>query len=150
MPNDLKIGELAKRTGCLVETVRYYEKEQLLPQPGRSDGNFRLYNETHVERLQFIRNCRSLDMTLDEIRHLLKFKDLPNENCAQVNALLDEHIQHVAARIAELSSLQTQLHELRSLCQTAQASADCGILQNLASAEGSAPANFGSHSGGCH
>ncbi|MFZ6673547.1 Cd(II)/Pb(II)-responsive transcriptional regulator [Undibacterium sp. Xuan67W] len=146
----LKIGELAKRTGCLVETVRYYEKEKLLPPPARSDGNFRLYDDGHVERLQFIRNCRSLDMTLEEIRHLLKFRDAPQENCAEVNTLLDEHIHHVAHRIAELSNLQTQLSELRSLCQHVQASSDCGILQSLASADGGAPANLGTHHGGCH
>lgn len=129
----MKIGELAKRTGSLVETIRYYEREGLLPAPSRSEGNFRLYGPAHLERLQFIRHCRSLDMTLDEIRHLLRFKDAPEDNCGEVNALLDRHIEHVADRIAQLQALQCQLEELRRLCQTAQAAKDCGILQSLAS-----------------
>lgn len=60
----MKIGELAKLTDCQVETIRYYEREGLLPEPARSEGNYRLYTQAHVERLTFIRNCRSLDMTL--------------------------------------------------------------------------------------
>ena len=87
MSNSLKIGELAKRTGCLVETIRYYEREGLLLEPARSEGNYRLYTDIHVERLQFIRHCRVLDMTLEEIRNLLRFRDAPDENCREVNAL---------------------------------------------------------------
>jgi Cd(II)/Pb(II)-responsive transcriptional regulator len=127
----LKIGELATRTDCLVETIRYYEREGLLLEPARTEGNYRLYTETHVERLQFIRHCRSLDMTLEEIRNLLRFRDRPNENCSQVDALLDEHIEHVATRIKELKLLQKSLRGLRSLCQKAQATKDCRILQSL-------------------
>jgi Cd(II)/Pb(II)-responsive transcriptional regulator len=129
--NSLKIGELATRTDCLVETIRYYEREGLLPEPARTEGNYRLYTDTHVERLQFIRHCRSLDMTLEEIRNLLRFRDRPNENCSVVDALLDEHIEHVATRIKELKSLQKNLRGLRSLCQQAQATKDCRILQSL-------------------
>ena len=61
----MKIGELAKLADCQVETVRYYEREGLLPAPARSEGNYRLYSSEHLERLTFIRNCRTLDMTLD-------------------------------------------------------------------------------------
>lgn len=133
MSINLKIGELAKETGTLVETVRYYEREGLLLEPARSPGNYRLYTATHVERLQFIRHCRSLDMTLDEIRSLLRFRDAPDENCSEVDALLDEHIEHVANRIRELKSLQKKLKGLRGLCQHAQARKNCGILQSLGS-----------------
>ena len=121
MSNSLKIGELAKQTGCLVETIRYYEREGLLLEPARSEGNYRLYTDVHVERLQFIRHCRSLDMTLEEIRNLLRFRDAPDENCSEVNALLDEHIEHVSNRIKELKLLQKDLRRLRSLCERAQA-----------------------------
>lgn len=130
---NLKIGELAKRTDLLVETIRYYEREGLLPDPPRSDGNYRLYSDTHLERLQFIRHCRSLDMTLEEIRNLLRFRDAPARNCGEVNALLDEHIQHVGKRIRELKLLQKKLRGLRNLCQQEQAAKDCGILQSLGS-----------------
>ena len=134
MNDNLKIGELAKRTDLLVETIRYYEREGLLPDPPRSDGNYRLYSETHLERLQFVRHCRSLDMTLEEIRDLLRFRDAPDRNCGEVNALLDEHIQHVGQRIKELRLLQKNLRGLRNLCQQEQATRDCRILQSLGSA----------------
>lgn len=132
MTEKLKIGELAKRTECQVETVRFYEREGLLPEPSRTEGNYRLYDERHVERLSFIRHCRSLDMTLEEIRTLLEFRDAPEENFGGVNALLDEHIDHVGQRIAELKALEKQLKELRRRCADAQATKDCGILNELA------------------
>ncbi len=73
----MKIGELAKSTQTQVETIRYYEREGLLPTTVRSEGNYRIYGPDHAARLSFIRNCRSLDMTLNEIRTLLTFKDAP-------------------------------------------------------------------------
>ncbi len=146
----LKIGELARRTGTQVETIRYYEREGLLPVPRRSDGNYRLYGDAHVERLQFIRHCRSLDMALDEIRRLLAFRDAPEQKCDEVNSLLDKHIGHVTDRLAELTTLQAHLLELRSLCHTARAAKDCGILQGLSSADDAAPKKLGVHGGSCH
>lgn len=150
MEHQLKIGELAKRTGCLVETIRYYEREGLLSPPARSSGNFRLYGSAHLERLHFIRRCRSLDMTLDETRTLLKFRDIPEENCGEVNRLLDKHIGHVVERIAELKALQKELRQLRSLCPSTKAIKNCGILQSLSKKDGSKPKNLGTHGGGCH
>jgi Cd(II)/Pb(II)-responsive transcriptional regulator len=146
MSDSLKIGELAKRTGSLVETIRYYEREGLLPEPARSEGNYRVYADTDLERLQFIRHCRSLDMTLEEIRNLLRFRDAPDRNCGEVNALLDEHIQHVGKRIKELKLLQQNLRALRNLCRQEQATKDCGILQSLGSAvKKQLPSSFEEH-----
>ncbi len=102
---NIKIGELAKRTECQAETIRYYEKEGLLPEPSRSSGNYRLYSEEHVERLRFIRHCRTLDMALEDVRALLKYRDTPEEDCGDVNALLDEHIHEVEVRVKELMQL---------------------------------------------
>jgi Cd(II)/Pb(II)-responsive transcriptional regulator len=132
----MRIGELARQTGCQVETIRYYEREGLLPKPARSRGNYRRYGEEQLERLRFIRHCRSLAMSLDEIRLLLGFKDAPEGECDEVNALLDEHIRHVADRIEELRALQKQLRELRSLCRSVRTAKDCGILKGLAAHEG--------------
>lgn len=70
-PEPIRIGVLAEKTGATVETIRYYEKEGLLPEPFRSQSNYRLYNDSHVERLNFILRCRTLDMTLEEVRTLL-------------------------------------------------------------------------------
>lgn len=149
MAQHLKIGELANRSGCIVETVRFYEKEGLLPVPARTTGNYRLYTEAHVERLSFIRHCRSLDMTLDEIRSLLVFQDVPESDCGEVNRVLDKHIAHVAQRIAELKGLQKQLKELRGLCSITQATRDCQILQELMHMGGTTPKNLRTHNGGC-
>lgn len=131
MSNRLRIGELAKRTHCDIPTIRYYEHAGLLPKPERSEGNYRVYGVTQVQRLSFIRHCRSLDMGLHEIRVLLRFRDAPEKNCGVVNALLEEHIGHVATRIAELERLETQLKNLRRRCREAQAVKDCGILNAL-------------------
>ncbi|MBF8721207.1 MULTISPECIES: Cd(II)/Pb(II)-responsive transcriptional regulator [Pseudomonas] len=125
----MKIGELAKATDCAVETIRYYERERLLPEPARTEGNYRLYTQAHVERLTFIRNCRTLDMTLDEIRSLLTLRDSPDGSCGSVNALIDEHIEHVQARIDGLMALQAQLVELRQRCNAK--GSECAILQRL-------------------
>jgi len=127
----MKIGELARATSTQIETIRYYEKENLLASPARTGGNFRIYSDEHVERLLFIRHCRSLDMSLSEIRVLLRFKDVPEENCGGVNTLLDAHIGHVAARIHELRALEKQLRNLRERCYEVQDAAHCGILHVL-------------------
>lgn len=152
MESILRISELSERTGCAIETIRFYEREGLLPEPSRTAGNFRLYGRGHVERLSFIRHCRYLDMTLDEIRRLLSFCDAPQESCHEVNALLDEHIGHVAERIAELQRLQKHLKELRRLCERPQEAERCGILQGLA-ASGASSGTGGrrrSHVRGAH
>ena len=128
----IKIGELAKSTEVTVETIRYYEKEGLLPEPARSESNYRLYGDDHIERLHFIRHCRSLDMALDEIRTLLQFRDTPAEDCGDVNTLLDEHISEVDTRIKELIQLKEHLEVLRQKCTTVASTEACGILGALA------------------
>ena len=127
----MKIGELAKSAQTQSETIRYYEREGLLPQAIRSEANYRVYETNHIKRLAFIRHCRSLDMTLGEIRTLLQFKDMPEVNCGEVNLLLDAHIGHVAARIRELRGLEKELKLLRDQCTSAQAGPACGILSSL-------------------
>ncbi len=129
----MKIGELATVSGTAIETIRYYEREGLIAAPGRTEGNYRIYGEAHTQRLTFIRRCRSLDMSLQEIRALLRFKDAPTTDCGDVNTLLDEHIGHVAHRIKELKALEAQLHGLRSKCRSIDSGADCGILKQLSS-----------------
>ncbi|MDE2365594.1 MAG: Cd(II)/Pb(II)-responsive transcriptional regulator [Betaproteobacteria bacterium] len=127
----MKIGELAKRTDCQIGTIRYYEKAGLLPEPMRSTGNFRLYGEAHVERLHFIRHCRSLDMTLDEVLALLQFRDSPQADCGEVNELLDRHIQQIGTRMEALSQLKLHLTALRENCTGHRPTETCGILQGL-------------------
>ena len=128
----IKIGELAKRTGATVETIRYYEKEHLLPEPSRSAGNYRLYNEEHIERLQFILHCRTLDMALDEVRILLEYWEEPDKDCGDVNSLLDKQIYAVETRMEELTHLKQHLTVLRQKCAGSVPAVSCGILNALA------------------
>lgn len=130
----MKIGELAQAAATQVETVRYYEKLGLLPAPERTAGNYRLYGAAHLERLQFIRRGRSLDLSLDEVCTLLRLKDAPQDDCADVNALLDAHIAHVSARLRELRVLHAQLVALRTQCHEVRDAAHCGILAGLSEA----------------
>lgn len=127
----MKIGALAQATGTNVETIRFYEREGVLPIPARTSGNYRAYTTEHLDRLAFIRHCRSLDMKLDEIRALLRFKDSPDEECGAVNELLDAHIEQVAHRIKELKALELDLKQLRGQCGRSREAKDCGILEGL-------------------
>ena len=147
----MKISELAVATQTSTATIRYYEREGLLPQAPRSDGNYRIYAPEQVERLAFVRHCRALDMTLDEIRVLLRFKDAPQAECGEVNALLDQHIGHVTTRIRELKRLEEDLKALRQQCDGVGDAAHCGILKDLAqSALPTAAKSSGGHVPGSH
>lgn len=143
----MKIGELAKAANCSTETIRFYEKEGLLPAPDRTDSNYRSYRTDHLERLRFIRNCRTLDMAHEEIHTLLAFIDRPRADCAPVNALLDEHIVHVDVRINELTRLRKQLIALRQQCASAQSIQECGIIHGLVAMETEEKRRSASHLG---
>lgn len=129
----MKIGELAKLTGCSVQTIRYYEAEKLLPSTRRSEGNFRLYDGASAEQLVFIKLCRGLDLSLSEIRQLLILKRSPNAQCDEVNRMIEVHIQQVESRIRELTQLNEMLKALRGRCSDQRTVEQCGILQTLSS-----------------
>jgi Cd(II)/Pb(II)-responsive transcriptional regulator len=131
MAQRFKIGDLARHAQCPAETIRYYERLRLLPAPERTAANYRVYGREHVERLAFVRNCRSLDMSLEEIRQLLRVRDTPDRNHQTAHHLLDEHIAHVGARLAELRLLERQLKALRRRCGPARADDACAILDGL-------------------
>jgi DNA-binding transcriptional MerR regulator len=99
--------------------------------PQRTDGNYRLYSPRHVEQLRFIRYCRSLDMSLEEVRILIETRDAPAGSCRTVNALLDEKMAEVDARVDELRQLQHQLRNLRGLCPQPDEVKTCAILMEL-------------------
>ena len=129
---NMRIGELAKLTGCQPETIRFYEQKGLLPPPLRSQANYRMYDAAHVERLHFIRRCRSLGMSLDEVQTLLGFQDQPDQPCGGVNDLVDQHIISIDRHIAELRTLHAQLSELRQRCDSTRPARQCEILKRLA------------------
>lgn len=129
----MKIGEVAARAGCDVQTVRFYEREGLLEEPAREASGYRRYAERHLTRLNFIRHCRSLDIPLPEVRQLLEFAAEPDRSCAQVNDLLDGHIALVKARIQALRALEKQLVALRKSCD-GDTSHACAILESFMTA----------------
>lgn len=150
----MKIGELAAATDTAVETIRFYEREGLIPLPARTESNYRSYDAGHAQRLVFIRRCRALDMGLDETRSLLRLLDQPAAPCGEVNSVLDEHIGHVVQRRRELGILEKQLRELRAHCAADGSIRRCGILEVLQDAAAgparSPPANPSAHVGPVH
>jgi Cd(II)/Pb(II)-responsive transcriptional regulator len=127
----LKIGELAKRSGCSIQAIRYYEKEGLISAPSRTDGNFREYDTPALEKLAFIKNCRALDLSLSEIKQLLKLRNLPGTPCESVNDLIDTHLSIVEARINDLKKLYQELKILRMKCDHTRLIEECGIMGEL-------------------
>jgi Cd(II)/Pb(II)-responsive transcriptional regulator len=145
----MQIGDLSKRTGCPVQTIRYYEAEGLLQAPERSANNYRAYGQAHLDRLRFILRCRSLDMAQEEIRALLELQNEPTRPCDEVSALLEAHLEHVAARIAELQALKRQITKIRDSCSGGVCIGDCGALESLRNLTGNAEPTH-SHVRGAH
>ncbi len=141
----MKIGDLARAANCSTETIRYYEKAGLMPPATRNSSNYREYGPAHLERLRLIRNCRSLDMTHEEIRSLLHSLDSATQDCEPVNQLLDEHIGHVDTRIIELQDLRRQLAELRERCAEGGTVEGCGIIEGLSAMDIPPRTGPGSH-----
>lgn len=129
----MQIGELARKAKTNRETVRHYERLGLIPAPERTEGNYRAYTESDLERLRFIRHCRDIGMTLEEVRRLLYFRDRPDLACYEINDLLDRHIVRVEEQLGDLRRLQGYLRELRACCDTPRTAGDCGILSHLES-----------------
>lgn len=140
----MRIGELGRATGVDVETIRYYEKCGLLPEPARQANGYRVYGVPHLERLAFIRHCRALDMPLAAIARLLDFAAHPKAECGDINDLIDEQLARVRARLESMHALERQLGALRNTCMEPHAGHDCGILHELvAAAHGEACACHG-------
>lgn len=127
----MQIGEIAQRSGCSPDTVRYYERVGLLPPPGRSANNYRRYGSTHLERLVFIRHCRSLDMSLEDVRQMLSLSRSPSVSCERVDTLIEVQLRRVRAQRAALDELEKQLGQLRAQCRKGHHVAECGILREL-------------------
>lgn len=124
-----RIGEAARQSGVSAANIRYYEKEGLLAASVREDNSYRLYSADDVHRLRFIRLCRAMDMSLDEVRTLLALDWSRKADCDAARDTLDEHLQHVRGRLAELRALEADLLALRSRCDGSDA--NCHIIEAL-------------------
>ena len=124
-----RIGEAARLSGVTAANIRYYEKEGLLAPGGRSSNSYRLYSAADVHRLRFIRLCRAMDMSLDEVRTLLNLDLAKKADCVAANAALESHIEHVGERLAELQALKEDLVSLRARCDGT--GPQCRIMEAL-------------------
>jgi len=127
----MRIGDLARRAEVDVQTVRYYEREGLLAPPARTPAGYRNYRSRDVERLTFVRHCRSLDMPLADIKRLLALAGDRALSCDDVNALIDVHLERIHTKRLALEALEVQLGALRAQCSNGRRIANCGILEEL-------------------
>ena len=130
----MRIKALSEATGVEVETIRFYEKEGLLPAPARSDNGYRTYTVAHLERLAFVCHCRALDMPLSDVKRLLDLTEASASDCADVDLLVDAQLARVRARLKSMHALEKQLVQLRSRCSGEHAGGECGILHELVAA----------------
>lgn len=133
-PNDypISIGSLSKRTDCKVETIRYYEQQELLPQPPRTPGGHRLYSEALTHRLMFIRRSRELGFSMDEVRQLLSLVDRKQISCERVKSLTEAHLQDIDSKINDLQKMRRSLSSLARKCSGKDVP-DCPIIDDLQS-----------------
>jgi MerR family mercuric resistance operon transcriptional regulator len=127
----LRIGELSRRTGYSIDTIRYYERIRLLPSPERR-GSYRAYDDASVSSLHFIRRARTLGFSLDEVRALLRLAANGTDVCAEARALAVTQLEDVRRRIADLRSVEQALSAVVSHCESGPQSA-CPFIEALAS-----------------
>lgn len=126
----LTIGKLGSAAGVKVPTIRYYEQIGLLPEPGRSGGNQRLYPRETLDRLCFIRHARELGFPLEAIRDLLSLSDKPDQSCAAADAIASAQLASVRARIMRLKALESELERMIAQCACGTIS-DCRVIEVL-------------------
>ena len=128
--NELSRGALAKRTGVNIETVRYYEKIGLMPEPRRSSGGHRVYGSVDLRRLLFIKRCRDLGFALKETRDLLGLVDGGDYTCAEVLSRTSNHLTDVDTKIRDLSKMRGTLKQMIAKCSGGQVP-HCPIIDDL-------------------
>jgi DNA-binding transcriptional MerR regulator len=131
---EMTIGTIARRTGCSVPTVRYYEEIGLLPAAARKSGGHRVYGDADLHRLLFIRRCRDFGFPVEEVRALIALIDNPERDCAEARDVAQAHLGHVREKLAELKALEKSLVGFVESCTSACAggpAASCTILEDL-------------------
>lgn len=131
MENAIFIGKLSNQTNVNIETIRYYEKIGLLRKPMRTEGGNRQYSDSDVKRLIFIKRCRNLDYSLDEISALLKLVDDDNLSCNEIYDFTIEHLKSIELKIATLQKMQNTLKSMANKCSRG-VTPNCAIIDILA------------------
>ena len=127
----MRIGELAKATGTKAETIRYYEREGILPAADRTDSNYRDYSDNHLAALTFVRRARQLGFSMAQVRELLALSDRVDNPCQVVDELVREQLEEVEQKILDLSSLRDELRLMLRSCE-ANRIGECRIVESLA------------------
>jgi DNA-binding transcriptional MerR regulator len=127
----LRIGELARQTGVKVVTIRYYEQVGLLSPPQRTAGNYRMYSREDARRLHFIRRCRDLGFSLEQVRDLLRLSAGNGPSCAEVCRLAKEHYKAIQDKLADLTRLASELERIAASCNGRRRMAHCRIIETL-------------------
>lgn len=127
---DYSIGELAKRTGVKVPTIRYYEQIRLLPPPVRTEGQQRRYDKQGMSRLAFIKHARELGFDVEAIRTLLSLQDNPNKSCSAADRIASARLADVESRINSLNSLRQELQRMLAECASGRV-AECRVIETL-------------------
>ncbi len=125
------IGELARRAAYAVQTVRYYEQIGLMPEPPRTEGRQRRYDDGHLKRLLFIRHARDLGFEVADIRSLLDLSSNPEQPCASVDAIAETHLAAIDAKIASLKALRREISGMLACCDKKRI-AECRVIDRLA------------------
>ncbi len=130
MTKSLAIGELSKRTGVNIETIRFYEKQGTLPKPVRSESGRRLYDQEDVKRLNFVHRCRNLGFSLKEVASLLSLVDGGHYTCKQVHDITAIHVEDVKQKINSLQKMESVLDEMMEHCSQGNVP-KCPIIDSL-------------------
>lgn len=126
----LRRSDLARQTGCNLETIRYYESVGLMPDPPRSAAGHRRYGQGHVERLSFVMRARELGFSMEEIRGLLSLVERGHHSCADVERIGRHHLEVVRSKIRDLQNIEAVLTDTVSRCAGGEA-AGCPLLDVL-------------------
>lgn len=129
------IGKLSSRGGCKIETIRYYERIGLVPEPPRTEGGHRLYDHAHLRRLVFIRRSRDLGFSIEEIRGLLGLVDGGDYTCGEVEEIMVEHLRSIRKKITDLRRLEKTLKDISSKCEGGTVP-ECPIIDALQMSSG--------------
>ena len=129
--NSLKTGEVARQAGVNVETLRFYEREGLLPEPPRRTSGYREYPPDTVQRIRFIQRGKELGFTLREIKGLLELRVDPDTTCVELRDRATEKVADVKQKIADLKAIERALRKLINTCSGSGPVDDCPILKHL-------------------
>ena len=135
MPRELSIGSVSKKTGVKTVTIRFYEKIGVLAAPSRTAGNYRIYTQQHVRRLHFIRRCRDLGFSLDQILDFLRLSSDNTSACVEVCRIAERHLKDVENKLADLKRLASELRRVTSLCSGTRPMSECRIIEALSTSK---------------